>query len=525
MAEPMTIRQIITKISSGEIRIPSFQRDFVWTSEQVAFLLDSLYKNIPIGNLFFWKTNEKLKTEKDFGNFSLPEPEKDYPVKYVLDGQQRITSLFTVFQDILPSNKNNHEWIDIYFDYTVSKDSADSLFVALKDEEVDKSKHFPIKVLFTTVQYREATQNLSDDNIKIIDKLQENFKEVMIPVQEIETEDKGKIAIVFERINRAGTRLDTFQLITAWSWGSDFDLKDEIEKLAEELEEYGFGGLAEDKDLLLKCCSGVINGQASPQSITSITGEEIRNRFNEISNGIKGSIDFLRKELNIESYEIIPYSSMLVSLTKFFASSKKNGELYSDKQRKQLIKWFWKSCYSRRYSNGVTEKHEKDIKDMIQLRQNEDTDISDFNCDITRDFFLENQFNISTVNTKTFVVTLSNLEPRSFISGAKVGLDKVLKNNSKNEFHHIFPKNYLKGLSLKSKEINVLANLCFLNNADNQKIKDKSPKLYKSMLPSSNIGKILKSHGCPEDALDLDYKDFLQKRAEILTEYVKKLIS
>lgn len=53
MAEPITIRQIINKVTSGEIRIPSFQRDFVWTANQVAFLMDSLYKGIPIGNLFF----------------------------------------------------------------------------------------------------------------------------------------------------------------------------------------------------------------------------------------------------------------------------------------------------------------------------------------------------------------------------------------------------------------------------------------------------------------------------------------
>lgn len=524
MAEPITIRTIINKITSGEIRVPSFQRDFVWTANQVAFLLDSLYKDIPIGNLFFWKTNEKLKIEKDFGNFTLPEPEKDYPVKYVLDGQQRITSLFTVFQDEIEPTKDNHSWIDIYFDYKANESSTESLFVALKKDEVDKNCHFPMKVLFDSVGYREATDGLSREDIKKIDKLQEKFKEVMIPIQEIETDDKGKVAIVFDRINRAGTDLDVFQLITAWSWSSHFDFKEEIEKLADELEKFNFGELSEDKELLLKCCSGVINGKASPDSIASINGEQVRNNFNKIANGIKGAIDFLQRELNISSYKVLPYPSMLVSLTAFFATDKVNGRLYNDKQRKELIKWFWKSCYSRRYSSGVNDKHQKDIENLLALLADDTVIVSNFKCEIEKEFFLKNQFDLSTVNTKVFVITLANLFPRSFISGAKVDLEGVLKNCSRNEFHHIFPKNHLKGLGYENKKINVLGNLCFLNNADNQKIKDKAPSEYKEMLPQESIEEILKSHGCPKDALDLSYEDFLDRRAEISLQFVKTLI-
>ncbi len=113
----ITIRKIIDRVISGEIRIPAFQRDFVWSSNQVAFLLDSIYKNFPIGTVFLWKTNECLLTEKTLGNYTVPEPKKDHPIYYVLDGQQRITSLFSVFQTELKPD-NNYEWIDIYFDFT-----------------------------------------------------------------------------------------------------------------------------------------------------------------------------------------------------------------------------------------------------------------------------------------------------------------------------------------------------------------------------------------------------------------------
>lgn len=524
MAESISIRSIINKVISGEIRIPSFQRNYVWTSQQVAFLLDSLYKGIPIGNIFLWKTSEKLKIEKDFGNFSLPDPEKDYPIKYVLDGQQRLTSLFTVFQNLLEPTKMNHNWLEIYFDYRADENMQDSIFIPLMESEVDIDRHFPMSAMFDSVKYRRATSEINEEFIEDIDKIQERFKEVMIPVQEIETEDKGKVAIVFERINRAGTELDTFQLLTAWSWSSEFDLQDEIDNLVDELEVFGFGDISEDKDLLLKCCSGVILGEASPQSIMSLNGEEVRGNFEKIKTGIKGTIDFLQKELNIESIKVMPYTSMIVSLTRFFATDKKNGVLYTDKQRRELLRWFWRACFSRRYTSGVTQKHKQDLESMDKLKQDETQIISDFECSVSTGFFMENQFNLGSVNTKTYIILLANKCPRSFISGAKVDLRDVLKNASRNEFHHIFPKNYLKGLGKSRKEINVLANLCFLNSADNQIIKDKAPLKYKKLLPTDRLEEILESHFCPTDSFDLDYEIFLKKRSEIIVNYINQLI-
>lgn len=524
MAEPITIRSIINKVVSGEIRIPSFQRNYVWTSEQVAFLLDSLYKGIPIGNIFLWKTGEKLKIEKAFGNFMLPNPEKDYPIKYVLDGQQRLTSLFTVFQNVIEPTEHNHNWVDIYFDYIADENMQDSLFIPLIESEIDIGRHFPMNAMFDSVKYRKATEAIDLKYIEKIDKVQEKFKEIMIPVQEIETEDKGKVAIVFERINRAGTELDTFQLLTAWTWSTEFDLQDQIDNLVDELDEFRFGDISEDKDLLLKCCSGVILGEASPQSIMSLKGQQVRNNFEKIKNGIKGAIDFLQREVMVESISIMPYTSMIVSLTRFFASDQRNGRLYNDKQRRELIRWFWRSCFSRRYTSGVTQKHKQDLQAMDKLRKDESYSISDFECKITSSFFTDNQFNLGSVNTKTFIITLASKLPSSFISGGKVNLRAVLKNASRNEFHHIFPKGYLKGVGKTDKEINMLSNLCFLNSADNQKIKDKSPKIYKSLLPFDRMDEILELNLCPSDTFDLGYEEFIEKRSRLLVDYANTLI-
>ena len=129
MTDILTISKIIERISSGDIRIPAFQRNFIWEPDQVAFLLDSIYKGFPIGTIILWKTDKRLNSDKNLGYFELPEPKKDYPVNYVLDGQQRLTSVFSVFQTVLTPTTN--EWVDIFFDLDAQENIQESTFVAL----------------------------------------------------------------------------------------------------------------------------------------------------------------------------------------------------------------------------------------------------------------------------------------------------------------------------------------------------------------------------------------------------------
>lgn len=518
-----TIRKIIDKITSGEVRIPAFQRGFVWEPEAVAFLMDSLYKGFPIGSILFWSTTEQLKTEKNLGNFELPDPQKHYPIHYVLDGQQRLTSIFSVFQTEMKPIDNDG-WMDIYYLIGSKESIQKSKFIALNKEDVDINKHFPLNVLFDSVKYRQATDRFNDDIKQELDKLQEKFKEVDIPYEMMETNDKEHVAIVFERINRAGQPLDSFQLLSAWSWSTDFDLQDEINSLSAELDDFGFGSLADETDLLLKCFTGFILGDTSPKSILSLDGTKVRENFEQIKNGIKSSIDFIQKELNLYSLDLIPFPAMIVSMTKFFGTNKKNGKLYTDKQRKELIRWFWRNCFSRRYSSGVNDAHESDLIAMGNLIKDENYSISNFKCEVDEFFFTNNQFNVNAVNTKTFIAMLASNNPRSFISGAKVDLSAVLKKSSSREFHHIFPDKYLQKLGFKKKDIYMLSNFCFLNNADNQKIKDKAPSCYKKLLNNDSLNDIMNSALCPTNALDMTYDEFVKSRTLILLEYAKKLI-
>lgn len=523
MSEPLTIRKLIERISSGDIRIPAFQRDFIWESEQVAFLLDSIYKGFPIGTIILWKTDNTLTSEKDLGRFTLPDPRKDYPVNYVLDGQQRVTSLFSVFQtELLPND--NDQWTDIYFDIHAEENIQESLFIALENSEVDLDRHFPVNVLFDSVRYRRATEKLDDNKIKLMDKLQEKFKEYLIPYEIFESDDRNSVAIVFERINRAGTELNIFQLLSAWSWSEEFDLSDKFQELQDEIIEHGYDDLCNDKDLQLRICAGVIKGETTPSKILELQGDEIRTQFEKIKKGIIGAIDFLKRELTVKNFKLLPFPGLMVPLSVFFATDNSEGFRYTNKQKDNIAKWFWRSIFTRRYSAGVNERQAVDITEMIALRNNENHSFKFPNDDIKFDFTTSN-FSAGNANSKSLILLLSSLTPYSFLSGAKIDLDKVLQKVNKNEFHHIFPQKHLERLGKSKKEINVLANICFLTRGDNNRIKDKAPDIYIKEITQENLQLYMDNSLIPIDLSTLNYDDFLKARAEKLIGRAKELIA
>ena len=88
--------RLFMDIHNGQIKIPNFQRNFVWGKQQTAKLIDSIIKGFPIGTFILWKTKEELRHFKNIGNDKLPTTPKGESVMYILDGQQRITSLFAV---------------------------------------------------------------------------------------------------------------------------------------------------------------------------------------------------------------------------------------------------------------------------------------------------------------------------------------------------------------------------------------------------------------------------------------------
>lgn len=519
--EQISIPEILDQVARGQIRVPAFQRGYVWEPDRVAYLMDSIYKRYPFGSLLFWRTKEKLSVERDLGPFKLPEPKDDYPVDYVLDGQQRITSIFGTFQTSLPI-ENSPTWTDIYFDTEAEDNAQDTLFVALSPTEAQGTRYFPIRTLFDPAAYRRATKDLPDEKTARIDAVYTAFQQTQIPVQVSKTEEKATVAIIFERVNRQGVELDTLQLLSAWTWSEEFQLQEAFKDLTEDLAPFGFAGVGGDSNLLLRCCSAVLTGDASPEALMRLNGSNVRKEFRKVMNGIHYAVDYVINNFSAHTISNLPFTTALVPLSAFFAVDGNAEASYTNEQRLQINQWFWRSAFTKRYSSGVLRSLNADIQEMKTLRENGKSDLGKFAADVRKEFFLENNFGMGNVNTKTFILMLANNKPLSFKSGAPVDLKETLKASNRAEFHHLMPKAFLRDTGQNAAGDSVLANYAFLSRADNRALGGDAPSVYKSKMPD-NFGEILERSLVPHELFQDDYELFLRQRSFILANYARTL--
>ncbi len=523
MADSYYIKDLINDLERGRIRIPSFQRGFVWEPSRVSYFIDSIYKGFPFGSVLLWQTKNPLRTERNLGPYKLPENAPEYPIDYVLDGQQRITSIFGIFQNSLtPEDGETTDWIHLFFELN-SQESVP--FQYLEDfENYDNTKFFPLKYVFDAPKYRQVTRNLDETLAQQIDDLVERFTKAQIPVERFKNEEPNNVATVFERINQQGVELNTFQLLSVWNWSEDFDLQEKFKEVAEELQPFGFKEVG--SNLLLKCCSAVVRNSAEPKCFMNIPGSEVREKFDEIQTGIFRAIDFLKDELNIFSLKLLPMENILAVLASFFASSQKQPPPVPQEQYQVIKRWFWRACFSQRYAKGGAKITDVDLVEVQNLKAGKPHKLGDFDVSLDTSFFLKNSFRMSTVATNTFILLLAQGKPLNFIQGTNISLRNVLSQGNRKEFHHIFPKAYLESLKkYQDDQINCLANFSLLVRTDNNKISNKLPSKYRDEMPTDaqTFEKIIATHFCPTNAFTDDYDSFLVSRSELLLQKAKEL--
>lgn len=525
MSEPLPLRKVIERINDGAIRIPGFQRKFVWEPVRAALLMDSIYKGYPFGSVLLWRTRNELKTEKTVGGFELPAPEKDYPIDYVLDGQQRLTSIFATFQTSLAAPEEDPEvWLPIYYDFSAKEDAQDSRFLALQESEVDDGKHFPLRTFFDPVAFSRAVKGLSEErNVEIVG-VQEKFKEALIPAETFETEDRTRVAIVFERVNRMGVELDMFELLTAWTWSEEFDLQNRFSDLAEEFADFGFDEVGSDNDLMLRCCAAILKGDPAPAAMIDINGADVRSKFDSVETALRLAIDFLRKNLQVRHVKFLPYSAQLIPLAAYFAHEQSKS--VSAEHTGVLLRWFWRSTFAHRYSGNPGRNIKHDVEQAAALRAGEASTLDAIAADIDEDFFLENVFNARTVATKAMILLLANNTPRSFLSGQIVDLDAVLSEPNRKEYHHCMPRAWVRDNreDVPDHLTNSLSNFAIILRSENREIRAKAPSEYRELM-GKNVDQISTSAYLPDSLWADDEKQFFIERAQLLAKAAQQRLS
>jgi hypothetical protein len=355
-------------------------------------------------------------------------------------------------------------------------------------------------------------------------RIQSIFQNYELPTVTIRKKDKGDVGTIFERINNTGTPLSPLDLLTAWTWSDEYYLKEVFANIYDLLETKSFENF-KDK-LLLQCFSAVISESTKTRDMLSLNAEDVRTQTPVVINSMKKAIDLLFSQFNVKTDEFLPKPQQFVGLVYLF--SKIN--ILSTEQLDVVGTWFWRTSFSNRYSAGTDQKMNDDISFFRDIINNKFDGLQKYRSDLSEDIFLKKTLAKSNSWSRATLLLMADNNPKDLTNGSNVDVGLALSTFNRKEYHHIFPRNFLKqNFNLETSEINKLANFCFLPAASNKLISDKAPSDYFStVIPQNQLNDILKSNFLPLDA-DIyqndNYTQFASERAQLLFDAAKEKIN
>ncbi|QIT12487.1 GmrSD restriction endonuclease domain-containing protein [Clavibacter michiganensis] len=515
------IKDLNAQINQGEIKVPKFQRPFVWDEAQALALLDSLRRNYPIGSLLLWRTTQKLNTERDLGTFQLPSVDDISPTEYILDGQQRATVLYSAF-GAAPDEPG----------FKAAYDLKTSSFVSIT-EVAAEAHQFPLRWLYQTtplLNFRTALQSLPDSALlqERLDAFVDTLTGYKIPVVTLRDLSLEEVAPIFERINSSGTELSIFDLMVAATWSDGFDLNDKVDEISVALQPKNFGDIR--GNTVLKCLAAVESNSVTRDRVIALrklAADHVA--MNALVDKTKSALlraaDQLITEFRIYSLDFLPYEAHLLILTHIFSSN----TTLSAAQMKRLRQWFWRTSFSERYRGTNDAYVTRDLELVRNFIENGVGDATTFGATpLSRDIKTA-VFRKNNSRSRAFSLALAKAGPENLTNGSPIDTAVALSGYNKKQFHHIYPDAYLRRQE-PSKERNLLLNMCMLAASENNLISDDDPHDYLVRVGADHGGhaeKVFKSNLLPNPSIftfaTASYDEFLEARLEVVQAHLALL--
>lgn len=521
---------LINEIEKGIIKIPKFQRDFVWTIDKTAKLLDSILKGYPIGTFILWQTNERINDIKNVGNLDIPDTPDDVKVQYVLDGQQRITSLFAAYRGA-HIQKVGEKKITDYGNIVVNLDvdMNDNGEQVITDEPTSDNYISLSDVLNFMDRMTDIKDRFSDAYFKKIHSYSRAFDTYDFSTVILRKEDIDSAIEVFTRINTGGQTLTLFEIMSAKTYDElqRFDMQVKWDDFVKELKEIKYEGVSSSVVLSLLGLLLSRTKECKRKTILSLDKQAIIDSWDGVISALKDSVDYFRTTYRIPVSQLLPYDSLLVPFAYFFHLNRGKPNAA---QRKYLEEFFWRMSLSFRYSSSTESKLAQDIKRIDQIFEDQRPDYSDIKVYLdSPQALIDTNFSAGNSYCKAVLCLLAYQEPKDFQDNGKVILDNSwLKVASSKNYHHFFPRAYLKNKTVL--DSNSLVNITFVSDHLNKrKIGAKAPSQYIRDFQDENsqINKALKTHFIDLEGFGIesnDYDTFLRARARLIYTELKSRI-
>jgi hypothetical protein len=521
--EILRIEQLVNNVKSGDIKLPKFQRPFVWDKNDILKLWDSVYKGYPIGSILLWLTYQELASERKIADLEINSRPDEYPTNYLLDGQQRLSTLCGA---LYWSGKDRDSPWNIAFDC----DKEQFIYPLPGDEE--RINLFPLNRLLDTADFInqckrfEASPNKERYNQNAL-KLLNSIKDYKIAAVRIGDMNLNEVAPIFERINSSGRQLTMVDLMRAATWKGGFDLNDAIDAIRSACESKNFENIKDTHILRsISGCTGLGIHKEDIDKLRDRTSDQLKEAAQKSVEAYKLAVDFITTELPLPSIEYLPYGLQLTYIVEFFNICPKP----TVHQRQELVKWFWKTSFTSHYGAANTGLITKDLDQIREFAAGR-IDKPLVGRKVNFKGFLTDNFILNKASSLTFALLLATKKPRSFLDGTTVDTYRALSQINKLEFHHVFPKAFLQEIGISKSVMNYHYNISMQNLSNNREISDSQPsdyflemerrlgdKLY-LVLESNFINK-----ECFEAGKRNNYTVFGTERSLSLTEKINSLV-
>lgn len=565
------LKKLVEDISMGEIGLPDIQRPFVWSMTKVRDLFDSMYRGFPIGYLLFWE-NGCSDTHRTIG----AGPKQKVARLLIVDGQQRLTSLYAVMKAVPVITKNfKSQRIKIAFhplsekfevsNAAIEKDAEWIPDISILWQPDTKPHAFKRKFLEKLGKRRPLTAEEEDIIHERIDRLIK-LEEYPLTALEISSSvDEDKVSEIFVRINSKGEALNQANFILTlmsvfWDEG-----RKELEEFCRRSKAPSPGGspspfnhyLRPNPEQLLRVSVALGFRRARLEHVYSLLrGKDLETRqfsdeqrvkqFALLQEAQAYTLDLqnwheffkVLKRAGYPSDQLISSQMAVLYTYALWLIGKRDFKVDLYRLREVMARWFFMATLTGRYTSSPEARFEQD---MALLRGANTAD--DFvrildeqiGAVLTKDYWevtLPNELETAAArNTAQFAyyAALCLLEARVLYSKMKVSelLDPTTKaKKTALERHHLFPRKYLQRIGVREKRlINQVANYALVEWSDNIKISDRAPRDYvpelEERFASDELQQMYDWHGLPSNWYELDYKDFLKERRRRIALIIK----
>ncbi|MCF6347787.1 MAG: DUF262 domain-containing protein [Flavobacteriaceae bacterium] len=557
------ISNLITQIDNKEIVLPAIQRNFVWNENRITMMFDSIMRGYPLGIVLLWETYLDIKYREfndDYNSeskYSFKDNDTSKRLKLVLDGQQRLQSLFiaingrldnkVLFVDLLSGKKaddfrevfyifrflhiskakeikkktienrnnnkeednNEEEKIPIYVSVKEILSSSPESRLTLKNKIKKEYKLTDEEVLRFELNMNKLIHSITNDpNVLKVSTIDENK-----PKDSQDRKTESDILEAFVRINRQGITLSRSDLIFSML---KLNWKESSEELPDFIKEINEGNnLGIDIDFVIRTLFTVSN-LGSKFDVNLLRKQsnivKVKANYERTCNAIRSLVDFMEDECNILNSNIIGGYLNLIPIVYYLANTPDNLVPNSEINRlkKALYIFSFTKPFSRYGDSRIGKFVREEIKPLI--------DKKDYTFPLEDSIGWANSWE----NYNSFDIKLlqRNRHLTLHLLQGKQGT-KVKYSRNSPELDHIFPKSKLKEKGYERGEINAFGNFWILAKTKNQNKSNKHPKKYFADVDDS----ILKKSLIDREMFDYrKYKSFVKWREnEILTK-IKKLL-